>query len=149
MTLQERLATDFIDSMKSGNKERVSALRMAKAAIKNAEIAKGNPLDDSGVIEVLSKEAKQRRESVAEYRKADRQEAAAKEEAELAVLMEYLPQQMTQEEIVAIARQVIGEVQAQGPKDKGKVMSQLMPQVKGKADGQMVNQVVTQLLEST
>ena len=148
MTLQERLAADLKETMKSGDKARLGALRLAKAAVKNAEIAKRQPLDDAGVIEILSKEAKQRRESINEYRNANRLDAVAKEEAELAILMEYLPQQMSQEEIRTIVKQVIAETEAVGPKDKGKVMSKLMPQVKGKADGQLVNQIVTQLLES-
>jgi len=148
LTLQERLAADLKETMKSGDKARLSALRLAKAAVKNAEIAKRQPLDDAGVIEIISKEAKQRRESIAEYRKANRLDAAAIEETELAILMEYLPQQMSQEEIQAIVQQVIAETEAVGPKDKGKVMSKLMPQVKGKADGQLVNQIVMQLLES-
>ncbi len=149
MTLQEQLATDLKDAMKSGNKDRLGVLRLAKAAIKNAEIAKRSTLDDAGVIEVLSKEAKQRRESITEFRNANRDDSAAKEEAELSVLLEYLPQQMSSDEITALVQQVIDEVGAVGPKDKGKVMPKLMPQVKGKADGQMVNQIVTQLLENS
>jgi len=148
LTLQERLAADLKETMKSGDKARLSALRLAKAAVKNAEIAKRQPLDDTGVLEILSKEAKLRRESIAEYRKANRLDAAAIEETELTILMEYLPQQMSQGEIQAIVQQVIAETEAVGPQDKGKVMSKLMPQVKGKADGQLVNQIVTHLLES-
>ena len=148
MTLQERLAADLKETMKSGDKARLGALRLAKAAVKNAEIAKRQPLDDAGVIEILSKEAKQRRESITVYRNANRPDAAAKEEIELGILMEYLPQQMSQDEIQVLVQQVIAETEAVGPKDKGKVMSRLMPQVKGKADGQLVNQIVTQLLES-
>ncbi len=149
MTLQEQLATDLKDAMKSGDKTRLGVLRMAKAAIKNTEIAKRNPLDDAGVLEVLSKEAKQRRESIAEFRNARREDSAVKEEAELSVLLEYLPQQMSSDEITTLVKQVINEVGAIGPKDKGKVMPKLMPQVKGKADGQMVNEIVTHLLEDS
>lgn len=147
MTLQEQLTIDLKDAMKSGDKTRLWVMRMAKAAIKNAEIAKRGPLDDAGVMEVLSKEAKQRRESIAEFRNAKREDSATKEEAELSVLLGYLPQQMSSDEITALVRQVIDEVGALGPNDKGKVMPKLMPQTKGKADGQMVNQIVTQLLE--
>ncbi|MBT4513018.1 MAG: GatB/YqeY domain-containing protein [Chloroflexi bacterium] len=147
MTLQEQLANDLKNAMKSGDKTRLGVLRMAKAAIKNAEIAKRGPLDDAGVLEVLSKEAKQRRESIAEFRNAKREDSATKEEAELSVLLGYLPQQMSSDEITVLVRQVIDEVGAIGLKDKGKVMPKLMPQTKGKADGQLVNQVVTQLLE--
>ncbi len=149
MTLQEQLATDLKDAMKSGDKTRLGVLRMAKAAIKNAEIAKRSPLDDAGVLEVLSKEAKQRRESIAEFRNAKREDSAATEETELEVLLDYLPQQMSSDEITVLVRQVIDEVGALGPKDKGKVMPKLMPQTKGKADGQMVNKIVTQLLKNS
>ncbi len=134
--------------MKSGEKTRVAALRMIKAAIKNAEIAQRKPLDDAGLLAVLSREVKQRRESVAEFKKANRQDAVDNEEAQLAVVLEYLPQQMSGEEIEGLVREVIDKIGAQGPRDKGKVMSQLMPQVKGKADGQLVNEIVTQALEN-
>ena len=147
MTLPERLSADLNEAMKSGKKTRVAALRMIKAAIKNAEIAQGKPLDDAGLVEVLSREVKQRRESIAEFKKANRQDAVDNEEAQLAFVLEYLPQQMSGEEIEGLVREVIDKIGAQGPRDKGKVMSQLMPQVKGKADGQLVNEIVTQALE--
>ncbi|MFO8100868.1 MAG: GatB/YqeY domain-containing protein [Dehalococcoidia bacterium] len=142
------MAVDLKESMKSGNKGRVSALRMMKAAIRNAEIAEGKSLDEAGVIEVLSREAKKHRESIAEFQKANRRDAIDKEELELGIIFEYMPRQMSREEISGLVSQVIGEVGAQSPKDKGKVMSRLMPQVKGKADGQLVNEVVTQALEA-
>jgi len=146
MTLQERLNADLKEAMKSGDKSRVAVLRMTKAAIKNAEIAKGGALDDSGTLEVISKEVKKRRDSIAEFKRANRQEMVAQEEAEIDVVLEYLPQQMTEQEIESAARAVIEETGAQGPHDKGKVMSKLMPQLKGKADGQLINQTVTRLL---
>jgi len=150
LALHERLAADMKEAMKSGNKVRLSALRMAKAAIVNAEIAKGKDavLTDAEIIEVLSREVKRRRESIAEFKKANRPDAVAREEADLAVLLEYLPQQMSREEIASLARKVIQEVGAQGPKDKGKVMGKLMPQLKGKAEGQLISEVVSQLLEA-
>lgn len=148
MTLQERLEADFRQTMKSGNKPRLAALRMAKAALKNAEIDKRSPLDDAEAVEVLTREAKRRRESIAEFRKANRPDAVAKEEADLSILLEYLPQQMSEDDIKALVQQVITEVGARSPKDKGKVMSTLMPQVKGKADGQAVNRIVTDLLDT-
>ena len=134
--------------MKSRSKERTSTLRMLKAAIKNAEIAQGQLLEDASVTEVLSREVKRHRESIAEFAKANRHDAVGKEEAELAIILEYLPQQMSQEEIENISRQVMEEVGASSPQDKGKVMSKLMPQLKGKADGKLVNEVVMQLLEN-
>jgi len=146
VTLQEKLIADLKGSMKSGDKTRLSVLRMAKAAIMNAEIAKGKALDDAGVLDILNREVKQHRDSISEFGKANRQDLVVKEEAELAILIEYLPQQMSKAEIMAIARQVIEETKAQGPRDKGKVMSKLMPQLKGKAEGQLINETVNQLL---
>ena len=149
MTLQERLIADLRNAMKSGDKVRQSTIQLVRAGIKNAEIAKGDSLDDAGVIDILSREVKQRRESIDEYAKANRQDLVAKEEAELAIVLEYMPHQMSREEIMALARQVIGEVGAQGPRDKGKVMSRIMPEVKGKAEGRVVNEVVNQLLDES
>lgn len=146
MTLQERLADDLKKALKAGEKSRVSVLRMIKAAIKNAEIDKRSPLDESGVIDVLSREAKQRRESIAEFTKAHRQDMVDREEADLSVILEYLPQQMSRDEVVDLARQVIEGTEAQGPRDKGKVMSILMPQLKGKVEGNVVSEVVGELL---
>ncbi len=144
--MQDRLLSDLKQAMKTGDKMRQSVIRLARAEIQNAEKAQGKPLDDPGVIDVLSKEAKKRRESIAEFSKADRQDLVAKEEAELAILLEYLPPQMSREEIVAAARSVIEELGAQGPGDKGRVMGKLMPQLKGKAEGRLVSEVVAELL---
>jgi uncharacterized protein YqeY len=146
MTLQEKLAADLRQAQKSGDKTRMSALRMARAAIKNAEIAKGKLLDDSGVIEILAHEAKQHRESIVEFSKGKRQDLVDKEEAELAVIVEFLPKQLSREEIVTLTKEIVAKVGARGPNDKGKVMGQLMPQLKGKADGKEVNEVVSELL---
>lgn len=137
---------DLQAAAKAANKSRLSTLRMAKSAIKYAEIDKGKALDDAGVIEVLSREAKKRRESIAEFEKAKRADMVASEQAELSILMEYLPQQMSRAEIEDIARRVIQETGAQGPRDKGKVMSKLMPQLKGKAEGRTIDEVVIRLL---
>lgn len=124
-------------------------IQMVRAGIKNAEIAKQKTLDDAGVIDVITKEVKQRKESIEEFKKGNRQDLVAKEEAELAILLEYLPKQMSREEIISAARQAIKEVEAQGPKDKGKVMQKLMPQLKGKAEGSVINEIVTGLLSGT
>jgi uncharacterized protein YqeY len=144
--VQDRLLSDLKQAMKKGDKIRQSVIRLARAEILNAEKAQGKPLDDPGVIDVLSKEAKKRRESIAEFSKAHRQDLVAKEEAELAILLEYLPPQLSREEIVAAARGVIEELGAQGPGDKGRVMGKLMPQLKGKAEGRLVSDVVAELL---
>jgi uncharacterized protein YqeY len=146
MMLQDKVADDLRQAQKSGDKTRVTVLRLVKAGVKNAEIAQGAPIGDAGVIDVITREVKQHRESITEFTKGNRQDLVAKEEAELATLLEYLPKQMSREEVVAIVRQVIEQVGATGPGDKGKVMSQLMPQLKGRADGREANDIVTELL---
>jgi hypothetical protein len=147
--LQEKLMTDLRGAMKSGDKIRLEVLRMVRASIKNAEIAQQKSLDDPDILGIIVKEGKQRRESIAEFKKANRQDLVDKEEAELAILLEYLPEQISREEIVATARRVIEEVEARGPGDKGKVMQKLMPQLKGKAEGREINEVVTELLSGS
>lgn len=145
--LEQQLMSDLKNAMKSGDKIRLSVIRMVRAQVKNAEIAKQKSLDDSDILGVISKEAKQRRESIAEFQKGNRQDLVAKEEAELAILLEYLPKQLSHEEIVAAARQVIDEVGARGPGDKGKVMPRVIARLKGQAEGREINTVVTELLD--
>jgi len=148
VSLVQRLRDDLNQSLKKRDKERVSALRLVLADMSNAEIAKGAPLDEAGLLGVISKRVKLYRESIDAFRKGNRQDLVAKEEKELAAVLEYLPQPMSAEEITAAARQAIKEVGATGPGDKGKVMGKLMPQVKGKADGAEVSAIVSQLLSS-
>lgn len=148
MSLVDILREDLHKSLKKGDKERVSTIRMMLANIANAEIAKGSSLEESDVLGVIAKQAKQARESIEAFGKGGRTDLVAKEETGLAVLQEYLPKQMSRDEIVAAARQVIQEVGAAGPGDKGKVMGKLMPQMKGKAEGAEINAVVTELLAS-
>jgi uncharacterized protein YqeY len=146
--LKQKLTADMKQAMKSGDKLRLSVLRMALAAIQNTEIAQQSTLEDADVLGVIAKEARRRNESIESFKQGNRQDLVAQEEAELAVLNEYLPKQMTKEEIVAAARRVIEEVGAQGPSDKGKVMPRIIAQLKGKADGREINAVVTELLSS-
>ena len=147
--LQEKLAADLKAAMKSGDKTRLEVIRMLRAGIKNAEIAQQKSLDDSGVLDVIAKDAKRHRESITEFKKGHRQDLVDKEEAELAIINEYLPQQISREDIITAARQVIEEVGARNPGDKGKVMQKLMPQLKGKAEGREINEVVSELLGGT
>ncbi len=140
---------DLKKAMKGGDKTRLEVIRMVRAGIKNAEIAKQKSLGDPDVLDVISREVKQRRESIAEFKKADRQDLLDKEEAELAILLEYLPQQMSREEVVAEAHRVIEEMGARGPGDKGKVMQRLIAELKGKAEGRDINEVVTELLSGS
>jgi len=148
MSLQEKLRTDLREALKSGDKVRRSTIRMVVAEIKNAEIAQGPNvvLDDSGVLGVLAKEARRRQESIEAFQKGNRLDLVANEEAELAVIREYLPKSMSTEELEAYVRQVIQETGASGPRDKSKVMPRLIADLKGKADGRAINEVVTKLL---
>lgn len=149
MALEERLTADLREAAKKGDAVRRSVLRLVIAGKKNIEKAKGAPLDNAGIIDVIAKEVKQHRESIAEFSKGNRQDLVAKEKAELAVLLEYLPKQMSHDEIVEAARSIIEQMGAHGPGDKGKVMAQLMPQLKGKADGREVSDVVSELLSES
>ena len=146
--LKQKLVEDLKQALKGGDKVRRSVIRLVMAAIKNAEIARQVTLDDADILGIIAKEARQRRESIEAFRQGNRQDLVTQEEAELAILNQYLPQQMSREEIIAEARRVIEEVGARGPGDKGKVMSKLIAQLKGKADGREINTVVTELLTS-
>jgi uncharacterized protein YqeY len=149
LALAEKIRSDMEQALRKQDKLRCSVLRLTLSSIHNAEIDQQKKLDDAGVINVLEKAAKMRHESIEAFEKGKRQDLVDKETAELAIIMEYLPKQMSREEIVAAARKVISELGAKGLGDKGKVMSQLMPQLKGKAQGQEINNVVTELLNST
>ncbi|MFC1983676.1 GatB/YqeY domain-containing protein [Chloroflexota bacterium] len=147
--LRQKLSDDLKQAMRGGDKVRCSVIRLVMAAIRNAEIARQTTLDDNtDILGIIAKEVRQRRESIEAFKLGNRQDLVAQEEVELTILNEYLPQQMTREEITAAARQVIEEIGAQEPSDKGKVMPQLIAQLKGKADGREINAVVTELLTS-
>jgi len=146
MSLKDRLAEDLKDAIRSGDERRKIAIRLVVAGVKNAEVAQGAPLDDSGVLKVISKEANRHRESIDQFGKGGRQDLVAQEETELAILLTYLPPSMSRDEIVQAARAVIAQVGAHGPADKGKVMPVLIGQLAGRAEGREINEVVTQLL---
>ncbi len=146
--LRQKLSDDLKQAMKGGDKVRRSVIRLVIAAIINAEIARQAALDDTDILGIIAKEVRQRRESIEAFRQGERQDLVAQEEVELAILNEYLPRQMTREEITVAARQVIEGIGAQGPGDKGKVMPKLIAQLKGSADGREINTVVTELLSS-
>jgi hypothetical protein len=124
-------------------------LRFALAAIHNEEVAKRRDLSDDELLQVLGKQAKMRRESIDAFAKGGRAELVAKETAELAILEGYLPRQLGREEIAALAKAAIAETGAASPADQGKVMQKLMPQVRGKAEGKLVAEVVGSLLRGT
>jgi len=146
MSLREKLDTDLKAAMRAKDELRKLVLRSLLSSMNYAEIAKQKKLDDAGIIEVIAKEIKQRRESIEAYTQGHRQDLVDNETSEMAILQEYMPAQMGRDEITTIIQNVIAEVGAKGPGDKGKVMQKLMPQVKGKADGSEVNNLVTELL---
>ncbi len=146
--LEERLNNDLKQAMKGGDKVRRSVIRLVLAAVQNAAIARKAALEDSDILGIIAKEARQHQESIEAFKQGNRHDLVAQEEGELAVLQEYLPRQVTRDEIIAEARRVIEEVGAQGAGDKGKVMPKLIAQLKGKADGREINAVVTELLSS-
>jgi len=149
MSLKERLEEDQKAALRSGEQLRLSVLRLLRSAIHYAEVERGGPLEDDDVLTVISRQVKQRRESIEEFRKGQRPDLVEKEEAERAILQGYLPAQASREELESIAQQVISEVGARGRQDMGKVMPQVMARLRGRADGRLVSQVVQDLLSRT
>lgn len=146
MSLREQLDADLLEAVRNKDGLKRSALRLIKASVQSEEKSRGKALEDGDVVQVLSREAKRRKESIEAFREGNRPDLVEKEEAELALIAKYLPQQLSEDEVREIAQAAIEEVGASGPGERGKVMGRLMPQVKGKADGKMVNQIVGELL---
>lgn len=149
MTLKEQLQQDMLNAMKAGEKEKLEVLRMVKAAIMKFEVSGGEKknVSDEEVMTILNKEVKQRKETAIVYKQGGREDLAAKEENEAAILATYLPAQMSEEEIRAVVKEVLAATGAKSAQEIGKVMGALMPKVKGKADGQLVNKIVKELLQ--
>lgn len=145
-SLKERLLDDMKTAMKNGEKQRLSVIRMARAAIKNLEIEKRKDLEDDEVIEVLNKEVKQRRDSIIEYKKAGKENIVADLNKEIEILSEYLPEQLSTAELEKLIQELIHLTGASSMQDIGKVMGAIMPKVKGRADGRIVNQLVREKL---
>lgn len=147
MDLKERLRTDLTAAMRGNDTQRRDVLRMVMAAIKQVEIDSRVTLDDAGVQDVLRRQVKQRQESIADFTRAGRPDDVARETAEAALIESYLPQMMSREAVEALARAAIAETGVTDAKGIGQVMARLMPQVKGQADGRLVNDVVRGLLQ--
>jgi len=148
VSLRDRLTEEMKAAMKAKDELRLATIRQVRSVMKNREIDQKRELDDQGICEVVSSLAKQRRESIKMFRDAGREELATKEETELNILLEFLPQQLSREEVAVLVSKAIVDSGAQGAKDMGKLMKVLMPQVSGRADGKMVNDVVKELLVS-
>ena len=148
MGLREKLENDIKSAMRSHDQARLDALRFLKFAVQAVEKDQKSELDDAGMINVATKQASDRRDSIKAFEEGGRDAMAAKEAAELVVLEEFLPPQMLADEIMAIIQSTAAEVGAFSIQDKGKLMGKLMPQIRGKADGSVVNQMVAEYLES-
>lgn len=147
MDLKEQIRADLTTAMREGQTQRRDVLRMVMAAIKQTEVDTRQTLNDEGVQDVLRKQLKQRQESIADYTRAGRQNEVERELAESAIIEGYLPKMMSREEIEQLARTIVSETGATDSKNIGQVMSLLMPHVKGRADGRLVNEVVRGLLQ--
>ena len=146
MALREKLDEDLKSAMRAKDSLRMNTVRALKSAIKYREIELMKPLDDAGILGVMATEIKRRRDSVEQYRAGNRADLADKEEAEIKILQEFLPQQLTQEEVEAKVAEIVTRVGAQGPKDMGAVMKALLPEVQGRADGKVVSELVKRRL---
>ena len=148
MSLKEQLTADMKDAMKNKEKNRLAVIRMVRGAIRQQEIDGQKELGEDDVIAVISKEVKMRRDSIEEFQKGGRQDLVDKTQAEIDVLMPYLPAQLSEDEVRELVKAAVEQTGASTPKDMGKVMGVLMPKVKGRADGKMVNTIVKSFLQN-
>ena len=147
MGLKKQIKEDLNKALKAKEKGKVSVLRMVNAEIKNEEIDKKEDLTDEDIIKIIFKELKKRKEGLEEFKKAGRDLIVKKEEKQIQILEDYLPEQMNKEEVEELVEEVIEETEAKGISDMGKVMKEIMPKVKGKADGKIVNSIVKEKLQ--
>ncbi|WP_206427341.1 GatB/YqeY domain-containing protein [Clostridium rectalis] len=148
MALKERLQEDWKQALKAGDKLKASTISMARSAILLVEKTEGRKLDDNEIIEILAKEVKQRREAMLEFKKGNRQDLVETAQSEIEILLSYLPQQLTEEEITEFVCQAINKVGANSIKDMGKVMAIVVPELKGRADGKLVSEIVKRNLNN-
>jgi uncharacterized protein YqeY len=146
MTLKNQLNDDLKDAMRKGEVTRRSTIRLLLAAIRNEEIAQQKELEGEGILQVINKQAQQRRESIDAYKTAKRDDLVDKEQAELEIIGLYLPEPFSHIEVMRIIEKAISEVSASGPQDMGKVMGKIIPQTRGRADGKQISSKVEELL---
>lgn len=148
MTIKEQIEKEFVEAMKSKNTLKVSTLRMVKSAIKYSEIEKIGQLEDAEIVKLLDSLIKKRQEAILLFREGGREDLATKEENEIKIIENYLPKAITEEQIIASIEKIMNEINAEGPKDMGKVMKAVMEALKGqRVDGKMVNTLVKARLE--
>jgi uncharacterized protein YqeY len=146
MSLQDQLTSDMKIAMKAQDKTKLSVIRMVLSAIKYAELEKKAPLTYEQLLDVLARELKQRKDSHAEFTKGNREDLVAKVEAEIAIIEEYLPEQLSEDEVRAVVTAAVAEVGATSKADMGRAMGRVMPELKGRADGKLINKIVQELL---
>ena len=144
--LSEKISSDLADAMRQKNEPKKTALRMVKAAIRNEVIASQTTLDDQGIVNVISKMSKQYNDSITQFKSANRDDLVQKEQTELNVLLEYLPQQLTEDEITQIAKDILSNLNEENRSNFGMIMKEIMPKLKGQADGSIVSKIVKDLL---
>ncbi len=144
--LSEKISSDLADAMRQKNEPKKTALRMVKAAIRNEEIASQTTLDDQGIVNVISKMSKQYNDSITQFKSANRDDLVQKEQTELNVLLEYLPQQLTEDEITQIAKDILSNLNEENRSNFGMIMKEIMPKLKAQADGSIVSKIVKDLL---
>ncbi len=147
MALKDQLMADMKEAMKAHDKDRLAVIRMVRGAVRQQEIDGKKELEDSDVIAVISKEVKMRRDSIEEFNKGGRQDLVEKTQAEIDILMPYLPAQLSEDEVRELVKAAVEATGAKTQKDMGKVMGKLMPKVKGCVDGKMVNNIVRSMLQ--
>jgi len=146
VSIEDRLTNDMKTALRTGDKVRLSTIRLLRAQIKDREIERGRSLSDGDVLEVLTRAAKMRKEAIELYRQGGRTDLLTKEEAELKIIQSYMPEPLSRDELLTLINEVIQETGAQGPRDVGKVMGKVMSMVQGRAEGREVSQLVRERL---
>jgi uncharacterized protein YqeY len=146
MSFNDKIAEDLKNAMKEKDQVRTSCLRMLKTSLKNKQIEKGRELKDEEIQAIISSLVRKNKEAIKEFRDGDREDLALKEEEEIRIFLEYLPQQLSQEEIEKTLREIISELSATDPKDLGKVMKVAMARMVGQVQGKEVNEIARKLL---
>ncbi|MCT4621196.1 MAG: GatB/YqeY domain-containing protein [Marinisporobacter sp.] len=147
MALKERLMADLKEAMKEKNKVKKSVITMVRSAVKQYEVDNRVELDDESILEIISKQVKQKKDAIEEFAKGERDDLVDEAKAEIEVLMDYLPEQLTEDQVSEIVSKVIEEIGANSMKDMGKIMAAVMPKVKGRTDGKTINKIVRQILQ--
>ncbi len=147
MSMKDRLSSDFKNALKNKDSLRKNAVNMVRAAIKQYEVDNRKELNDDGILDVITKQVKMRKDAIEDFKKGERADLVEEYEAEIDILMEYMPEQFSEEEVRQLILETAREICVQDKKDMGKLMGAVMPKVKGKADGNLVRKIVNSILE--